>query len=153
MYKKKVTWRIKNEGSLTVDKFVKKIAKLLTRTNPDDYDVLKFAINYQNGVVHRRDINRRLDKSQRQYLRSFFNHPESDPESFLVEFVNFGSVQNVKLTVTGSMPFAHLSLIGENIPSWLHEMINRKFYDRLSWQQRLWSLFYNHRPFHYSLSR
>lgn len=148
-----VTWVLHNRPDWTLVQHVNRLLKLLMRSSPDEYVIVKIICSFRDGRVQKYDVHRQLSRTQRREMKRFLEKNQNQLSFFYVQLINFQYRDNIRFTLSALAPFEHFDLIGENTPHWLHELINRKFEPEISWRQRLWSFLYNHRPFRNSLSR
>ena len=153
MSEKHIVWKLKNTEERSLAKHLKRLGNMLLRLSPDEYAILTVDCCFLQGESQHYDVNRPLDKERLREMRRFLKRNEAQLARFDVEFINFKQTDNARIRLTAEAPFTVLQLEACNIPSWLHEMTNRRFHDELGYSHRLWSYFYNRRPFKYSLSR
>jgi len=148
-----VNWVLVNHPGWSLAKHVKRFSKLLLRNMPGEFAVEKANYHYLNDRLDVYDINRRLDILQRKDLCRYLKTNQATLEHFSIQFVSYSDSQNNRFTLSGTAPFERLELVGENVPTWLREVINRKFKAEIGFSHKLWSFFHNRRLFKYSLSR
>lgn len=150
---KSVAWALTNNAQWTLAQHLNRLCKLFLRNCPDEFVIQKVHCSMRDGSVLAYDVNRRLDHDIRKEMKRFLKSNHKDVVFFQVQFINFQYRENIKMSLTGIEPFDQLDLIGDNVPSWLHEMVNRKFQSEIGVTHKLWSYFYNHRVFRHSLGR